>query len=71
MRCRGLHSHVDLPYSSGFLFSGLPCVAPYCVPGGVRVVSTEVELGARSVLASVYDMISRLRQVEKRGEGEI
>jgi len=22
--------------SKGFLFSGLPCVAPYCVPGGVR-----------------------------------
>jgi hypothetical protein len=26
-------------YLSGLLFSGLPCVAPYCVPGGVRVVS--------------------------------
>jgi len=21
------------------VFSGLPCIAPYCVPGGVRVVS--------------------------------
>ncbi len=27
------------PYLSGLLFSGLLRVAPYCVPGGVRVVS--------------------------------
>jgi hypothetical protein len=26
-------------YLSGFLFSGLLRVAPYCVPGGIRVVS--------------------------------
>jgi hypothetical protein len=26
-------------YLEGFLFPALPCVAPYCVPGGVRVVS--------------------------------
>ena len=25
------------------LFSALPCVAPYCVPGGLRVVSNAVE----------------------------
>src|SRR5919112_6059763 len=29
----------------GFPFSGLQCVAPYCVPGGVRVVSKS---GSRS-----------------------
>src|SRR5215212_5636095 len=28
------------PISNGFLISGLLCVAPYCVPSGVRVVST-------------------------------
>ena len=27
------------PISKGFSFSGLPCVAPYCVRDGVRVVS--------------------------------
>jgi hypothetical protein len=39
MRCRGLHEFADLPYLSGFLFAGFLCVAPYCVPGGIRVVS--------------------------------
>ena len=29
-------------YLSGFLFYAMPCVAPYCVPGGVRVVSSGV-----------------------------
>jgi hypothetical protein len=28
------------PYLGGFLCSWLRCVAPYCAPGGVRVVST-------------------------------
>jgi hypothetical protein len=39
MRCWGLHSLANPPYLSHFLFSGLLRVAPYCVPGGVRVVS--------------------------------
>ena len=30
------------PYLKGFLCPVLPCVAPYCVPGGVRVVSNTV-----------------------------
>jgi hypothetical protein len=38
-RCRGLHEVANLPYLKGFPFSALPCVAPYCVPGGVKVVS--------------------------------
>jgi hypothetical protein len=29
-------------YLRGFLFCGLPCVAPYCAPGGIRVVSSGV-----------------------------
>src|SRR5918994_680586 len=39
MRCRGLHRLANPAYLSRFPFSALPCVAPYCVPGGVRVVS--------------------------------
>jgi hypothetical protein len=28
-------------YLKGFLFSALPSFAPYCVPGGIRVVSAD------------------------------
>src|ERR671913_2321876 len=44
MCCRGLHRIANPAYLSRFLFCGLLCVAPYCVPGGVRVVSTEASL---------------------------
>jgi hypothetical protein len=40
MRCRGLLGVASAACLSRFLFCGLPSVAPYCVPGGVRVVST-------------------------------
>src|SRR5215208_8415508 len=40
MRCRGMQGVAEPPYLGGFLFSGLLSVAPYCVPGGIRVVST-------------------------------
>ena len=39
MRCTGLHKVANSPYLSQFQFSAFPCVAPYCVLGGVRVVS--------------------------------
>src|ERR687889_487521 len=39
MRCRGRHEFANGPYLRGFLFCVLRCVAPYCVPGGVRVAS--------------------------------
>jgi hypothetical protein len=39
MRCRGLHTVAKCAYLSCFLFLDLPCVTPYCVPSGVRVVS--------------------------------
>jgi hypothetical protein len=39
MRCRGLHRLANPLYLKGFLFPALPSVAPYCVPGGVKVVS--------------------------------
>jgi hypothetical protein len=39
MCCRGVHGVANPAYISRFLFSALPHVAPYCAPGGVRVVS--------------------------------
>ena len=36
---QGLPRVANPAYLSCFLFSGLQCVAPYCAPGGVRVVS--------------------------------
>jgi hypothetical protein len=36
---RGLPRVAIPAYLSDFLFSGLHCVAPYCAPGGIRVVS--------------------------------
>jgi hypothetical protein len=41
MRCRGLHGLGKRAYLGCFLFPRLPRVAPYCVPGGVRVVSMQ------------------------------
>jgi hypothetical protein len=38
-RCRGVHGFANAAYLSRFLFSALLRVAPYCVPGGIRVVS--------------------------------
>src|SRR5215204_5593968 len=39
MHCRGLHGFGKPAYLGGFLCCGLLRVAPYCVPGGIRVVS--------------------------------
>jgi hypothetical protein len=39
MRCRDLQRLANPAYLRGFLFPGLLRFAPYCVPGGVRVVS--------------------------------
>ena len=36
-------------YLSRFLFYGLLCVAPYCAPGGVRVVSSSGSVSAPTV----------------------
>src|SRR5215212_4273876 len=36
---RGFTRACQSPISKGFLFSGLLSVAPYCAPGGIRVVS--------------------------------
>src|SRR5687767_13905932 len=38
-RCRGLQRAAIPPYLKGFPFSTLLRIAPYCVPGGIRVVS--------------------------------
>jgi hypothetical protein len=42
MCCRGLPELANPAYLSGFVFSGLLRVAPYCAPGGVRVVSNRL-----------------------------
>jgi hypothetical protein len=39
MRCRHLLGLANPPYLSWFPFPALLHIAPYCVPGGVRVVS--------------------------------
>jgi hypothetical protein len=39
MRCRGVQVVAESAFLGRFLFSGLQSVAPYCVRGGVRVVS--------------------------------
>src|SRR5215216_2332506 len=38
-RCRGVPGIANAAYLGGFLCSALLRVAPYCVPGGIRVVS--------------------------------
>jgi hypothetical protein len=45
-----------------FLFSGLLGVAPYCVPGGIRVVSKECELRVTSSFAIQKEPASPLRE---------
>jgi hypothetical protein len=47
MRCRGVQEVANPPYLKGFPFPALLSVAPYCVPGGIRVVSSRV--GSRQI----------------------
>jgi hypothetical protein len=49
-RCRGLHRLADVAYLSGFLCCALPYVAPYCVRGGVRVVSIALSYPPHTVV---------------------
>ena len=44
MRCRGVQWDANAAHLEGFPFPALLRVAPYCVPGGIRLVS-----GARSL----------------------
>ena len=48
-------------YLQGFLFSGLLSVAPYCVPGGIRLVSIQ-PLHPRNTVRRSHEV----RQVEPR-----
>jgi hypothetical protein len=68
MRCRGVQGVANPAYLSHFLFSGLPCVAPYCVPGGVRVVSMS-SAPLASAKGSLYweAMAARLRFARSHG----
>jgi hypothetical protein len=43
MRCRGLQRVAKPAFLGRFLFFALPCVAPYCVRGGVKVVSNGID----------------------------
>src|SRR5215208_7662251 len=54
MRCRGLPSIAKPTFLGRFLFSGLPSVAPYCAPGGIRVVSTAPRSRPPQALASPW-----------------
>jgi hypothetical protein len=51
MRCRDLHTVAKVAFLEGFPFSELQRVAPYCVPGGIRVVSDVRELRLAGSLA--------------------
>src|SRR5918995_114054 len=62
MRCRGLQGYANPAYLSRFTFCALLGVAPYCVPGGIRLVSTEAWLlhdPARSWHASEVRLVPR------------
>jgi hypothetical protein len=50
MLCRGLHSLANPAYLSRFPFSGLLSVAPYCVLGGVREVSNDLNANTEAHL---------------------
>src|SRR5215211_9219328 len=50
MCCRGVQGLANPAFLSKFLCSALPSVAPYCVPGGIRVVSIEVHSCSTIVL---------------------
>jgi hypothetical protein len=39
VRIHALQGFANPPFLCRFPFCALPCVAPYCVPGGIRVVS--------------------------------
>ncbi len=57
MRCGGLHKLADPAYLSPFLFSALPCVAPYCARGGIRVVSGVRELRVAASLRAPVECL--------------
>src|SRR5215212_1750893 len=40
---QGCAGGCNAAYLGGFLCPGLPCVAVYCAPGGIKVVSTDRE----------------------------
>jgi hypothetical protein len=55
MRCRGVQGIVNAAYLQGFPFPASLSVAPYCVPGGIRVVSNVVR-GLRVTSSIVSQM---------------
>src|SRR5215211_3975765 len=49
----GVQELANAAYLSGFLCSELLRVAPYCVPGGIRVISTAPFSGRRAPLSQI------------------
>ncbi len=58
-----MHGLANPAYLGRFLFLGLPSVAPYCAPGGVRVVSKS-SLHLRNIVVH----FSNLKRVFQLGE---
>jgi hypothetical protein len=67
MRCRGLQEFANAAFLGRFLFLGLLRVAPYCVPGGVRVVSSGVGF---QVLAGSIGGLKLVRALIRTPGGE-
>ena len=76
MRCRGLHRVAKPAYLSRFPFCALLGVAPYCVRGGVRVVSiiafpsALLKRGSEESKIRTSPFLSSMKRAKYRGDGE-
>jgi hypothetical protein len=57
-------------YLNWFLFSALPCGAPYCVPGGVRVVSISLLYPRHTIVLSSSLQLKSGKLYPRRSTGE-
>src|SRR5215218_2629376 len=64
--CRGVQGIALAAYLRRFFFSALLGVAPYCVPGGVRVVSQGLQWYAGALSLSRYS--AYLRRIKRADE---
>jgi hypothetical protein len=64
MRCWGLHGLANPAWINRFPFYALPCVATYCVPGGVRVVS----ISPSHLPSTKGSLVRALRPVSQGGK---
>ena len=69
MCCRDSLGFDNPAYLSRFLFSGLHCVAPYCVPCGVRVVSASMNKGqSKDSSLNIYEETDVNAIIEPEGK---